>query len=104
MIIKKNLKHTYSKVHTGFNIWQQMLDEYIYHIIMHYMSETLISYLYKNTKDKKNYRYECLRDYTEIMATKGYSNCTEAKELSKSYKRHIKCLKYLFNTFKEDLP
>jgi len=27
--IKQNLKHTYSKVHTGRNIWQNMLDDYI---------------------------------------------------------------------------
>jgi hypothetical protein len=36
MIIKTNLRHNYSKVHTGFNIWQKILDENIYHIIIIY--------------------------------------------------------------------
>ena len=98
LIIKKNLKHTYSKVHTGFNIWQQMLDDYIYHIIMHFISETLLLYLYNNAKDKDTSRYTQLRDYAEIMACKGYSN-KNTKQFEKSYKNHIKSLKFLFNTF-----
>jgi hypothetical protein len=102
MVIKKSLRHTYSKVHTGLNIWQIMLDDYIYHIIMHFISETMLSYIYNHTKNKQDAKYKQLRDYLDCMATKGYSNSKDAKEIEKSYKNHIKSLKYLFNTFKYD--
>ena len=102
MVIKKSLRHTYSKVHTGLNIWQIMLDDYIYHIIMHFISETMLSYIYNHTKNKQDPKYKQLRDYLDCMATKGYSNSKDAKEIEKSYKNHIKSLKYLFNTFKDD--
>jgi len=35
------------------------------------------------------------------MATKCYSY-NNTKEIEKSYKNHIKSLKYLFNSFKDD--
>jgi len=101
MTIKENLKNTYSKVHTGRNIWQKMLDDYIYHIIMHFIAETLLEYIYIHTKNKQNHRYKQLRDYADYMATKGYSS-NNTKEIEKSYKNHIKSLKYLFNSFKDD--
>jgi hypothetical protein len=100
MIIKQNLKHTYSNVHTGRNIWQKMLDDYIYHIIMHFIAETLLSYIYNNTKNKEDSNYIRLREYGDYMATKGYSS-KNTKEIEKSYKNQIKSLKYLFNTFKD---
>ena len=102
MIVKKNLKHTYSKVHTGRNIWQQMLDDYIYHIIMHFIAESLLLYIYNNVQNKDTYNYRQLRNYTEIMGSKGYCN-DNTKEFERSYKNHIKSLKYLFNTFKDDI-
>ena len=101
MTIKENLKHTYSKVHTGRNIWQKMLDDYIYHIIIHFIAETNISYIYNYTKNKQDKRYKELRNYLDFMASKGYSN-NNTKEIEKSYKNHIKSLKYLFNSFKDD--
>lgn len=100
MVIKQNLKHTYSKVHTGRNIWQKMLDDYIYHIIMHFIAETLLLYICNNTKNKADCNYKRLREYGDYMATKGYSY-NNTKEIEKSYKNHIKSLKYLFNTFKD---
>ena len=102
MVIKHNLRHTYSKVHTGLNIWQIMLDDYIYHIIMHFIAEIMLLYIYNHTKNKQDANYKQLRDYLDCMATKGYSNSKDAKEIEKSYKNHIKSLKYLFNTFKYD--
>ena len=63
MVIKKSLRHTYSKVHTGLNIWQIMLDDYIYHIIMHFISETMLSYIYNHTKNKQytsHQTFKCL--------------------------------------------
>ena len=53
MIIKENLKHAFSKVHTCQNIWKKILDDNIYHIIMHFISETILSYIYDHTKIKK---------------------------------------------------
>ena len=98
MIIKENLKHTFSKVHTGQNIWKKILDDNIYHIIMHFISETILSYIYNHTKNKEDIKYKQLRNYLEYMATKGYS-ATETKKIEKSYKKHIKSLKLLFNSF-----
>ena len=98
MIIKENLKHTFSKVHTGQNIWKKILDDNIYHIIMHFISETILSYIYNHTKNKEDIKYKQLRNYLECMATKGYSY-NNTKENEKSYKNHIKSLKLLFNSF-----
>ena len=98
MIIKENLKHTFSKVHTGQNIWKKILDDNIYHIIMHFISETILSYIYNHTKNKEDIKYKQLRNYLECMATKGYSY-NNTKEIEKSYKNHIKSLKLLFNSF-----
>jgi hypothetical protein len=98
MIIKKNLRHSYSNVHTGSNVWQKLLDDYIYDVIMKFISETLLIYINDNTINKENNKYKNLRDYTNYMATKGYSYYN-TKEIEKSYKNHIKSLKYLFNTF-----
>ena len=98
MIIKKNLRHAYSNVHTGSNVWQKLLDDYIYDVIMKFISETLLIYINDNTINKENNKYKNLRDYTNYMATKGYSYYN-TKEIEKSYKNHIKSLKYLFNTF-----
>ena len=97
MIIKPNLKHTYSDVHIGENIWHKMLDDYIYHIIMHFIGESLISYIYNNTINNEDNQ---LKEYVNSMTTKGYSN-KNTKEIEKSYKNHIKSLKCLFNTFKK---
>ena len=68
---------------------------------MHFISETLLLYIYNYTKNKEDYRYKALRDYGDYMASKGYS-CKNTKEIEKSYKNHIKSLKYLFNSFKDD--
>jgi len=75
-----------------------MLDDIIYDIIMKFISETLLTYIYENTKNKENNKYIHLRDYSNYMATKGYSY-NNTKEIEKSYKNHIKCLKYLFISF-----
>ena len=101
MIIKENLKHTFSKIHTGQNIWKKILDYYIYHIIMNSISEIMILYIYNHTKNKEDSKYKQLRYYLDCMATKGYSN-KNTREIEKSYKNHIKSLKYLFNSFKDD--
>jgi len=98
MVIKKNIRHSYSNVHIGSNNWQNMLDDIIYDIIMKFISETLLTYIYENTKNKENNKYIHLRDYSNYMATKGYSY-NNTKEIEKSYKNHIKCLKYLFISF-----
>ena len=49
MIIKTNLRHIYSNVHLGFNIWEKILDNNIYHIIIYYIAKTMEKYIIENT-------------------------------------------------------
>jgi hypothetical protein len=100
MIIKSNLRHNYSKVHTGFNIWQKILDENIYNIIMHFISESLLSYIEDNT-NKRDTVIEELIDYCDIMSSSGYKS-EKTITFQKYYNNNIKSLKILFNSFIDD--
>lgn len=100
MIIKSNLRHNYSKVHTGFNIWQKILDENIYHIIMHFISESLLAYIYDNVITRNN-TIKQLIEYTDVMSSKGYKSDIPYI-YQKYYNNNIKALKILFNSFIDD--
>ena len=100
MIIKSNLRHNYSKVHTGFNIWQKILDENIYHIIMHFISESLLSYINDNITKRDNVITKLI-EYTDIMSSKGYKS-DMPYIYQKYYNNNIKALKILFNSFIDD--
>ena len=100
MIIKSNLRHNYSKVHTGFNIWQKILDENIYHIIMHFISESLLAYIYDYVITRDNIIKELI-EYTEIMSSNGYKS-DMSYIYQKYYNNNIKALKILFNSFIDD--
>jgi hypothetical protein len=100
MIIKSNLRHNYSKVHTGFNIWQKILDENIYHIIMHFISESLLLYIEDNITKRDNIIKQLI-EYTDIMSSKGYKSNNTYK-FQKYYNNNIKALKILFNSFIDD--
>ena len=54
--IKKNLKYNYSFVHMGNNIWRNHMDNFIYPIIMSYISETLLSII-DNNRDTRTRRF-----------------------------------------------
>jgi len=101
MIIKSNLRHNYSKVHTGFNIWQKILDENIYHIIMHFISESLLLYIEDNITKRDNIIKQLI-EYTDIMSSKGYKSNNTYK-FQKYYNNNIKALKILFNSFIDDI-
>ena len=97
MIIKKNLKYNYSFVHMGNNIWRNHMDNFIYPIIMSYISETLLSIIDNN----RDTRPEDLIKYLDVMATPdGHSN-TDTIYYNKCYKYNISMLKLLVNKFPE---
>ena len=97
MIIKKNLKYNYSFVHMGNNIWRNHMDNFIYPIIMSYISETLLSIIDNN----QDIRPVDLIKYLDVMATPdGHSN-TNTIYYSKCYKYNISMLKLLVNKFPE---
>jgi len=93
MIIKSNLKNKYSNIHLGMNIWEKILDDYIYPIIMSHIAETMLKYIGNNKKLNN------LIDYLNIMASNGYSN-ENTNEYKRKYKINIEKLKLLFNSFK----
>ncbi len=93
MIIKTNLRNKYSNIHLGMNIWEKILDNYIYPIIMSHIAEKMI--IFFNTSSRK---LKQLDDYLQIMASQGYSNSNTSGYKMK-YKKNIEQLKLLFNTF-----
>jgi hypothetical protein len=97
MIIKKNLKYNYSFVHLGNNIWRNHMDNFIYPIIMSYISETLLSIIDNN----RDTRPEDLIKYLDVMATPNGVSNTDTIYYSKCYKYNISMLKLLVNKFPE---
>jgi len=93
MIIKSNLRNKYSNIHLGMNVWEKILDNYIYPIIMSHIAEQMIVFFDTNSRKMKQ-----LDDYLQIMASQGYSNSNTTSYKNK-YKKNIEQLKLLFNTF-----
>ena len=93
MIIKSNLRNKYSNIHLGMNIWEKILDNYIYPILMSHIAEKMIVFFNINSRKMKE-----LDDYLQIMASQGYSNSNTTGYRIK-YRRNIEQLKLLFNTF-----
>jgi hypothetical protein len=100
MIIKTNLRHIYSNVHLGFNIWEKILDNNIYHIIIYYIAETMNKYIMENTtiieRDEK--KLGEILFYIKMM----YSRLTINKyprKYEKYYKNNIESLKLKFSKF-----
>ena len=100
MIIKTNLRHIYSNVHLGFNIWEKILDNNIYHIIIYYIAETMNKYIMENTtiieRDEK--KLGEILFYIKMM----YSRLTINKyprKYEKYYKNNIEGLKLKFSKF-----
>ena len=102
MIIKTNLRHIYSKVHLGFNIWEKILDNNIYHIIIYYIAETMDKYIKQNTTitERDERKMAELLFYIKMM----YSRMTiekYPKKYEKYYKNNIESLKLKFSKFEE---
>jgi hypothetical protein len=102
MIIKTNLRHIYSKVHLGFNIWEKILDNNIYHIIIYYIAETMDKYIKQNTTitERDERKMTELLFYIKMM----YSRMTiekYPKKYEKYYKNNIESLKLKFSKFEE---
>ena len=100
MIIKTNLRHIYSNVHLGFNIWEKILDNNIYHIIIYYIAKTMEKYIMENTtiKERDEQKLGEISYYIQMM----YSKLTMEKyprKYDKYYKNNIESLKLKFSKF-----
>jgi hypothetical protein len=96
LIIKTNLKNKYSHIHLGLNVWEKILDNFIYPIILSHIAETMLNYI-SNYRNKNN-KIEKFIKYLDIMASNGYSN-EKTNEYKRKYKNNIEMLKILFNSF-----
>ena len=100
MIIKTNLRHIYSNVHLGFNIWEKILDNNIYHIIIYYIAKTMEKYIIENTtiKERDEQKLGDISYYVQMM----YLRMTLEKyprKYEKYYKNNIESLKLKFSKF-----
>jgi len=100
MIIKTNLRHIYSNVHLGFNIWEKILDNNIYHIIIYYIADTMNKFIIENTtiQERDEKKMEDILYYIKMM----YSRMTLEKyprKYEKYYKNNIEGLKLKFSKF-----
>jgi len=100
MIIKTNLRHIYSNVHLGFNIWEKILDNNIYHIIIYYIANTMNRFIIENTtiQERDEKKMEDILYYIKMM----YSRMTLEKyprKYEKYYKNNIEGLKLKFSKF-----
>ncbi len=100
MIIKTNLRHIYSNVHLGFNIWEKILDNNIYHIIIYYIAKTMEKYIIENTtiQERDEKKLGEISYYIQMM----YSRMTLEKysrKYEKYYKNNIESLKLKFSKF-----
>ena len=102
MIIKTNLRHIYSNVHLGFNIWEKILDNNIYHIIIYYIAKTMEKYIIENTtiQERDEKKLGDISYYIQMM----YSKLTMEKyprKYEKYYKNNIESLKLKFAKFED---
>ena len=102
MIIKTNLRHIYSNVHLGFNIWEKILDNNIYHIIIYYIAKTMEKYIIENTtiQERDENKVGDISYYIQMM----YSKLTMEKyprKYEKYYKNNIESLKLKFAKFED---
>jgi|688.fasta_scaffold16731_7 hypothetical protein len=102
MIIKTNLRHIYSNVHLGFNIWEKILDNNIYHIIIYYIAKTIEKYILENTtiEERDDRKLSEILFYIKMM----YSKLTMEKyprKYEKYYKNNIESLKLKFSKFED---
>ena len=102
MIIKTNLRHIYSNVHLGFNIWEKILDNNIYHIIIYYIAKTIEKYIIENTtiEERDDRKLSEILFYIKMM----YSKLTMEKyprKYEKYYKNNIESLKLKFSKFED---
>jgi hypothetical protein len=102
MIIKTNLRHVYSNIHLCFNIWEKILDNNIYHIIIYYIAKTMNNYIIENTtiQERDDNKLGEILFYIKMM----YSKMTIDKyprKYEKYYKNNIESLKLKFSKFEE---
>jgi len=101
MIIKTNLRHIYSNVHLGFNIWEKILDNNIYHIIIYYIAETMNKYIIENTtiQERDEKKMEEILYYIKMMYSRMSIMEKYPRKYEKYYKNNIESLKLKFSKF-----
>jgi len=101
MIIKTNLRHIYSNVHLGFNIWEKILDNNIYHIIIYYISEIMNKYIIENTtiQERDDTKLGEILFYIKMMYSKLSIVEKYPRKYEKYYKNNIESLKLQFSKF-----
>jgi len=101
MIIKTNLRHIYSNVHLGFNIWEKILDNNIYHIIIYYISEIMNKYIIDNTtiQERDDTKLGEILFYIKMMYSKLSIVEKYPRKYEKYYKNNIESLKLQFSKF-----
>jgi len=101
MIIKTNLRHIYSNVHLGFNIWEKILDNNIYHIIIYYISEIMNKYIIQNTtiEERDDNKLGEILFYIKMMYSKLSIVGKYPRKYEKYYKNNIESLKLQFSEF-----
>jgi len=103
MVVKTNLRHIYSNVHLGFNIWEKMIDNNIYHIIIYYISETMNKYIYDNTtiEERDDKKMSEILFYIKMMSSKTIMD-KYPRKYENYYKNNIESLKLKFSEFMKD--
>jgi len=103
MVVKTNLRHIYSNVHLGSNIWEKMIDDIIYHIIIYYISESMHKYIYENTtiEEREDNNISELLFYIKMMSSKMKMN-KYPRKYENYYKNNIESLKLKFSEFIKD--
>ena len=103
MVVKTNLRYIYSNVHLGFNIWEKMIDNNIYHIIIYYISETMNKYIYENTtiEERDEKKMSEILFYIKMMSSKMIMD-KYPRKYENYYKNNIESLKLKFSEFIKD--
>jgi hypothetical protein len=101
MIIKTNLRHIYSNVHLGFNIWEKILDNNIYHIIIYYIANTMNRFIIENTtiQERDDTKLGEILFYIKMMYSKLSIVEKYPRKYEKYYKNNIESLKLQFSKF-----
>lgn len=90
-------------MHTGFNIWEKILDNNIYHVIIYYISERMNNYINENTtfeeKETDN-RINNIIYYIKMMMSRMIID-KYPRKYERYYKDNIDSLKMKFADFKD---
>jgi len=98
IIRKYNLKDKYTQIYIGYDIWINILNKYIYNILISILSDTMIIYINNYSNNYNIKQIQNLLDFLDILKNNGKSN--HFLFLYKNIYKDIKLfLKHLFHSF-----